>query len=573
MPLQCMHRGKPWHLRRIVIEFIRRCRLDQHKGHMKKQRTVKALSAYRVLVVITVAALVLGGCTVGPDYVRPEASVNSSWLESAPALQDEPAEIREWWTAFDDPVLTRLVHEAYEQNLSLRAAGLRVIQARAARGIAVGEFFPQEQEIQADYSKNQISKNDLNNPPFDNFQTAGLSFDATWELDFWGKFRRNIHAADAALLASIADYDDVLVTLVAEVGLTYVQIRTFERRIELAMANVALQRQSLEITESRYRNGKVSQLDVTEARATLTNTQASVPGFESSLRDAKLSLGVLLGRTPGELEQALAGGSGIPVAPAQVAIGVPADLLRRRPDVRSAERAAAFQSEQVGIATADLFPSIAVGGSFGYEASDADNLSLGNNLFDSGSRVWSIGPTFSWPILNYGRIRNNIRVQDAAFQEAAVNYQNTVLQAAAEVESSLYGFLKSREQLAYLTESAESARQSLELSTIQYTEGETDFLRVDIAATNVARQQDSQAVVAGQVASNLIGAYKALGGGWELRLGHEFIPEAMVEEMRSRTNYGGILDAPDDYTAETDLGFNRPADTDDTWLAPQEGRE
>ena len=227
---------------------------------------------------------------MGPDYVRPEADVNSSWLESTPALQDEPAEIREWWTVFDDPVLTRLVHEAYEENLSLRAAGLRVIQARAARGIAVGEFFPQEQAIQADYSRVQISENDRNNPPFYDFETAGLSFDATWELDFWGKFRRNINSADAALLASIANYDDVLVTLVAEVGLTYVQIRTFERRIELAKLNVALQRQSLELTESRYRNGKVSQLDVSEARATLTNTQASVPALESSLRDAKLAL-------------------------------------------------------------------------------------------------------------------------------------------------------------------------------------------------------------------------------------------------------------------------------------------
>jgi NodT family efflux transporter outer membrane factor (OMF) lipoprotein len=417
---------------------------------MEKQLTVKAPPVHRVLVAITAAVLVmaLGGCMmVGPDYVRPEADVNSSWLESSPALQEEPAEIREWWTAFDDPVLTRLVHEAYEQNLSLRAAGLRVIQARAVRGIAVGEFFPQEQEISADYSKNQVSKNDLNNPPFPNFQKASLSFDATWELDFWGKFRRNILAEDAALLASIADYDDVLVTLVAEVGITYIQIRTFERRIELAKANVELQRQSLEITESRYRNGKVTLLDVTEARATLTNTQASVPDLESSLRDAKLSLCVLLGRTPSNLEKELAGGSGIPTAPAQVAIGVPADLLRRRPDVRSAERAAAFQSQQIGIATADLFPSISISGSAGFEASDAGGLSL-DNLFDGSSFVGSIGPTLSWPVLNYGRIRNNIRVQDAAFQEAAVNYQNTVLQAAAEVESALYGFLKAREQLA-----------------------------------------------------------------------------------------------------------------------------
>ena len=358
-------------------------------------------------------------------------------------------------------------------------------------------------------------------------------------------------------------------TLVAEVGLTYVQIRTSERRIELARANIGLQRQSLEITESRYRNGKVSQLDVTEARSTLLNTQASVPDLESSLRNSILSLGVLLGRTPSELETALAGGSGIPVAPAELVIGVPADLLRRRPDVRSAERAAAFQSEQVGIATADLFPSISVGASLGFEASDADNESLQNNLFDNDSSTWSIGPTFSWPVLNYGRIRNNIRVQDAAFQAAAVNYQNTVLQAAAEVESSLYGFLKSQEQLAYLTQSTENVQLSFELSTIQYLEGETDFLWVDIAAENLTRQQDSQAVVEGQVASNLIGAYKALGGGWELRLGREFIPEAMAEEMRDRTNWGNILDAPDDYAAETDLGFERPASTNDTYIAPQ----
>jgi len=543
---------------------------------MKIQRTMK-----RYLLLVMLMAISLGGCTVGPDYVRPDADVNSSWLESGAVIQDEPAEIREWWTLFNDPVLTRLVHEAYEQNLTLQAAGLRVIQARAARGIAVGDFFPQEQAIRADYSNNQISKNDSNNPPFDKFRTAGLSFDASWELDFWGKFRRNIDAADAALLASIADYDDVLVTLVAEVGLTYVEIRTLERRIELARTNVSLQRQALEISESRYRNGKVSQLDVTEARSTLLNTQASVPELESSLRDAKLSLCVLLGRTPGELDQELAGSSGIPVAPAGIVTGVPADLLRRRPDVRAAERAAAFQSEQIGIATADLFPSIAVGGSLGYEASSANNRSLGNNLLDRDSRTWSIGSTFSWPILNYGRIRNNIRVQDAAFQEAAVNYQNTVLQAAAEVESSLYGFLKSQQQLAYLAESTENVQQSLRLSTIQYREGETDFLRVAIAAANLARQQDSQAAVEGLVASNLIGAYKALGGGWELRIGHEYIPEAMAGEMRTRTNWGNILDTTE-YTSTTDLGFERPADTDGTWLAPpaetmpdngQEGQE
>lgn len=537
---------------------------------MKKQLTTKVPPAHQVLVAITASVLVmaLGGCMmVGPDYRRPTAEVNDSWLESSPTISDEPAEVREWWTSFNDPVMIALINKAYEQNLTLRAAGLRVIQARAARGISVGEFFPQEQEIDADYSKNNISKNDLNNPPYHRFKTAGVSFDAAWELDLWGKFRRNINAADAALLASIADYDDVLVSLVAEVGLVYVEIRTLERRIDLAKENVRIQQQSFELAESRFRNGAVTKLDVTEARSTLANTKAAVPDLESSLRTAKFSLCVLLGQPVSELEDELAGGSGIPLAPSGVTIGVPADLLRRRPDVRSAERAAASRSEQIGIAVADLFPSFSVVGSFGYEASDAGNLSLGiNNLFDGNAFIWSIGPSLTWPILNYGRIRNNIRVQDAAFQEAVVNYQNTVLQAAAEVESALYGFLKAREQLAYLTESAESVRQSLDLSMIQYKEGETDFLSVDIAAANLTRQQDSQATVEGLVASNLIGAYKALGGGWELRLGREFVPQETVDEMTERTSWGDILDP--DYTNGKDLGFPRPDGNNETQRAP-----
>jgi NodT family efflux transporter outer membrane factor (OMF) lipoprotein len=480
---------------------------------------------------------------------------------------DEPAEVREWWTSFNDPVLTALVNKAYEQNLTLRAAGLRVIQARAARGIAVGEFFPQEQEISADYGKYRISDNNRNNPPFHRFREAGVSFDAAWELDLWGKFRRNINAADAALLASIADYDDVLVSLVAEVGLVYVEIRTLERRIELAKENVRIQQKSLELAESRFRNGAVTKLDVTEARSTLANTQSTVPNFESSLRTAKLSLCVLLGQSVSKLEEELAGGSGIPLAPPELSIGVPADLLRRRPDVRAAERVAAFRSELIGIATADLFPSIGVGGGRGYQASDAEDVYLStNNLFSSESITWSIGPFFRWPILNYGRIMNNKRVKDAAFQEAAVNYQNTVLQAAAEVESALYGFLKARQTVAYLTESSENSRRSLELSMFQYLEGQTSFLRVDIAAAGLNRQQDKQAVAEGLVATTLIKAYKALGGGWDLRRGREFVPQETVEEMTERTNWGDILNP--NYVNGTDLGFPRPDENNEGQPAP-----
>ena len=535
-----------------------------------KPRTEEVTSARRAAawVAFAVAGLSVSGCVVGPEYTRPGADVNDAWIETSSTISPEPAEIREWWTVFGDPVMTALVEEAYAQNLTLRAAGLRVIQARAARGIAVGEFFPQEQAIDADYSTNRISKKDRNNPPFDDFQTAGVSFDATWELDMWGKFRRNIRAADASLLGAIADYDDVLVSLVAEVGLTYVAIRTLERRIELARANAAIQRRSLALTESRFRNGAVTQLDVSEARATLADTQATVPDLESSLRTAKLSLCVLLGRTVSELEDKLSGTTGIPSPPDRIVVGVPADLLRRRPDVRSAERAAASQSEQIGIATSELFPSIAISGSAGYEASNAGDRSLSaDDLFAGDSFVGSIGPTLSWPFLNYGRIRNNIRVQDAAFQQAAVTYQNTVLQAAAEVESALYAFLKSKEQLAFVTESAANSRRSLELSTIQYREGAVDFLRVDIAAATVTEQEDNQASIEGLVASNLISAYKALGGGWELRVGNEFVPQATVEEMRERTDWGNVLDP--DYSRRKDLGFQRPGDDDETHLDPE----
>lgn len=524
---------------------------------------------WKIKVILFMAVILimgLGGCMmVGPDYQRPPVEVNDAWLESTATISDEPAEIRAWWSFFNDPVLTALVNKAYEQNLTLRSAGLRVLQARAARGVSIGEFFPQEQGINSDYSKNKISSNDSNNPPFDRFQTAGVSFDAAWELDFWGKFRRNINAADAAMLITVADYDDVLVSLVAEVGLVYVEIRTLERRLALAKENVEIQKHSLSLAESRFRNGAVTRLDVTEASSTMANTQSTLPDLESSLRDAKLSLCVLLGQPVNALQGELAGGSGIPRAPATVAIGVPADLLRRRPDVRSAERTAAFQSEQIGIAAADLFPSIAVGGSIGYEASDANNRSLGaNNLFDSNAFIWSLGPSLSWPILNYGRIMNNKRIQDAAFQEAAVNYQNTVLQAAAEVESALYGFLKVREKLVFLLESSKNSRQSLELSRIQYLEGQTDFLRVDLAAKALSQQLDKQAIAEGQVAATLISAYKALGGGWELRQGREFIPQYTIDEMTNRTNWGDILDP--DYASGKDLGFQRPRENSDPQL-------
>jgi NodT family efflux transporter outer membrane factor (OMF) lipoprotein len=521
----------------------------------------------------SLAALALcgGGCMVGPDYVRPEADVNASWLvDDHPAFSAESAQLRDWWAVFDDPVLTQLIHTAYEQNLSLEAAGLRVLQARAQRGIAVGAFFPQEQSMNGDIGRVNISRNDANVAAADrHFSTAGLSLDAAWELDFWGRFRRGIQSADAVLLASVASYDDVLVTLLAEVARTYVDIRTLERRIELAENNVELQRGSLEIAEVRFRNGATTELDVTEARATLANTQATVPAIRAALREAKLALCVLLGRPPDELETELAGGSGIPTAHSQVALGAPAELLRRRPDVRLTERIAAARSEQIGIATADLYPSVFLAGSTGFVAADTDPLSGSggdlDSIFDSESFSGFIGLGFNWPILNYGRIKNNIRVQDASFQEAVADYRVTVLEAAAEVEAALYGFLRGQEQLTHLTESVDAAERTLDLATTQYTEGLTDFIRVNDANAFLTFQQDAEAFVQGLIAQRLISAFKALGGGWEIRLGNEFVPVRTLEEMRDRTDWGDVIDPG--YDTGSDFFFERPGDNDGTHVA------
>jgi NodT family efflux transporter outer membrane factor (OMF) lipoprotein len=520
----------------------------------------------------SVAALLAGGCMVGPDYVRPEAEVNPAWLVGDhPQFASDSSELRDWWAVFDDPVLTQLIHMAYAENLSLEAAGLRVVQARARRGIAVGEFFPQEQSINGDIGRTGISVNDANAAGIDrHFSKAGVSLDVAWELDFWGRFRRNIQSADAVLLASIASYDDVLVTLLAEVARTYVDVRTLERRIQLAHANVELQRETLDIAEVRFRNGATSELDVTEARSTLANTQASVPAFESDLRAAKLALCVLLGRPPDALEAELAGGSGIPTAHRQIALGAPAELLRRRPDVRLTERIAAARSENIGIATADLYPSIFLAGSTGFAAADTDPLTgTGmdlDSLFDSESFAGFIGLDFNWPILNYGRIKNNIRVQDASFQEAVTDYRNTVLQAAAEVETSLYGFLRTQEQLVYLSESVDAAARSVDLARTQYTEGRIDFVRVNDANTFLTFQQDAEAAVQGLIAQQLILTYKALGGGWEIRLGNEFVPTDTLEEMRQRTDWGDVIDPG--YDEGADFNFPRPDNNDGTHLEP-----
>lgn len=504
---------------------------------------------------------------VGPDYQRPDAAVNDAWQGQAGA--DQAAQDLNWWRQFNDPTLTALVESSLAQNLSLKTAGLRVLEARAARGIAVGRFFPQLQEAVGAVGANQISANDARAAGDRSYSSAAVGLDAAWELDFWGKFRRGIEAADAEVLLTVADYDAVMTSLASEVAAGYILVRSLEERLVYARANVDLQAKTLELTRTRFKAGAVSELDVSTARATLANTQALIPDFENLLKQAKLALCVLLSRPPSDLEAELAPSAGlakaIPIPPAQIASGVPADLLRRRPDVRAAERLAAAQSARIGQATADLYPSISIAGSTGFVSSTYEGVSSPNlgNIFDADSFAGFIGLQVNWPILNYGRIESAVRVQDARYEQAVADYQQSVVRAANEVEGGLSEFLRSQERAEFLAEAVDASKRSAELSLIQYRAGAVDFIRVNDAQTTLVTQQDSFAVSRAAIALGAVRTYRALGGGWESRRGNEFVDEATAERMRKRTDWGDVL-APQ-WQDGKDLGFPRPeADSEST---------
>ncbi len=506
------------------------------------------------------ALLLCGGCThlnqwlhngfkVGPDYGRPAAPVAEEWIDlndSRVISESQGVDNSAWWTVFDDPAIDNLVGTSYAQNLPLRVAGLRVLEARAQRAIAAGLMFPQFQEAFAQYQRIQVGKSGnalgLAAVPLRAFDHWSTGFNLGWEVDVWGKFRRNLESADGNLDASIENYDDILVCLVADTAATYVEIRAFQQRIEYARANVVTQEGSLKIATSRFENGAVSELDVTQARSNLGQTQSLIPVLELGLRDANNRLCVLLGLPPRDLTLELGEGP-IPQAPPQVVVGIPAELLRRRPDVREAERRVAIESAQIGVATADLFPAFTINGSLNWQASKF------SQMFSSAANAGSIGPSFNWDILNYGRIVNNIRAQDARFQQLAVQYQQTVLSANAEVETAITSFLKTQEEVAALLFSVTATERSVELALTQYREGAIDFNRVFNLQSTLVEQQDQLAAAQANVVTSLIRVYKALGGGWQLRLADSqstsepqdeslLFPELGEDDMADTQNIG-----------------------------------
>jgi NodT family efflux transporter outer membrane factor (OMF) lipoprotein len=463
------------------------------------------------------------GFKVGPNYSRPPAPAADHWIDAADVrVRKETDDLSRWWTVFNDPVLNALICDAYLQNLTLRQAGCRVLEARAQQAVTVGELFPQTQQATGDLQRvaesTKVPNRQNVRAPF--YSEGSYGFNLAWELDFWGRFRRAIESANDLLEASVEDYDAVLVTLLGDVATSYLQVRTLEQRIVYAYANVALLRETLRIAEARFKAGTTGELDVVQARSTLEQTEAQIAELEISLRQANNQLCILLGIPPEELRARL-GSGGIPTAPAEVAAGIPAELLRRRPDVRRAERQAAAQSAQIGIAEADFYPRISITGTINYAAGTPQLAPVGPlvNLVGRPQGLdGNIGPSFQWDILNYGRIQNNVRLQDARLEELVAAYQNSVLTAAQDVENGLVTFLRAQQRTKFQAASTEDLEKAVKIVLAQYKEGTVDLTRVTQVEQSLVLAQDTLAQARGEIGLGLTQVYRALGGGWQIRL-------------------------------------------------------
>ena len=493
-----------------------------------------------------VAVLLTGGCVatdpmtwihngfkVGPNYGRPPAPVAPEWIEANDArVQGRQPRDGDWWNVFGDSTLNSLVHTAYQQNPNLRAVGTRVLQARAQQAIAAGNLFAQTQEATGSYSRVALSHNAFNNPaafseltrtpippgvPVGNFYpdiTAG--FNLSWELDFWGRYRRAIESANGSLDASVENYDDALVTLLADVATNYVQFRVAQQRIRIARDNIRKQEGLVATADQQAKVGTLAPYDAEQLQTLLEQTRSTVPALRIAQGQANDTLCILLGVPPHDLEPELGAGPELgnepmPNTPTWVAAGIPADLLRRRPDIRSAERQAAAQSAQIGVAEADLYPTIFINGTLGWEAPSL------TKLFESNSFFGTITPNFRWNILNYGRIANNVRLQQAKTEELIAIYQSRVLSGAQDVQTALRGFLRSQEQAENLARSVKAAVAAADTGLQVFEKKQADANRLYTLYNTRLQEQDNLAVVQGNVALNLISVYRALGGGWQIR--------------------------------------------------------
>jgi NodT family efflux transporter outer membrane factor (OMF) lipoprotein len=494
---------------------------------MKRPAIPRGIVAGRTAALVVGLALALSACTtVGPEYQQPTAEMAEAWQAiETETLESDPPVDPEWWkTAFDDPVLNQLVDDALADNLSLRSAALRVLQARQQLAIATGNRYPQQQQLTGEAANTTTSD--------DSTQSYDLGFNVSWEVDFWGRYKLAVQSAAAQLDASVAGYDGVMVTLIGDVVTNYLTIRRLQEQLTVARQNIELQDENMQITRAKFEAGAVSALDTYQVESLLHSTRAQKSALEESLQQTKNSLAILLGRLPQDLGGLLEDERPIPSVPPEIAVGMPQELIRRRPDIRGAERELAAQGAQIGIAVAELYPQFVIGGTIGTTSQDGVS-----DLFSSDGFGLNLFGAFKWNIFNYGRLKSNIRLQDARFQELLVDYRNTVLQAQGDVENAIVAYLKSQQQLAQYQSATDSAQQAVDISQIRYEDGSVNFNTVINTLNALLTQQNVLAATRGTVAINLVNVYRSLGGGWEVRAGRDpvdLLPEETKDEMRTR---------------------------------------
>jgi NodT family efflux transporter outer membrane factor (OMF) lipoprotein len=505
-------------------------------------------------------ALLLAGCQVGPNYKKPDVPVEKSFAEmntstTQPSqMTARPIPITQWWASFRDPRLDSLIDRALQQNLDLQQAESRIRQARFQRGIIASGLFP-NLDVTAGYqhargSKNislplggtsssgggstaggasmierpaQASANSSGAPPGGPQSPLGLGglpgvdtdlyqvgFDSTWELDLFGQTRRSIEAASADVAAAFEDHRAVLISLLGEVARTYIDLRGYQEQLVIAQRNLAAERDTLEIIEERRRAGIVSDLDVSQQTTQLSNTAAVIPQLQAQARVSIHALGILLGEDPDALASELDASQPLPPIPPEVPVGLPSDLLRRRPDVRRAERQLAAATARVGVATADLYPQFSITGQFGLDSSKS------NQLAEWASRYYLVSPGVRWPIFDAGKIRGNIELQNELTHQAAIAYQQSILQALREVEDAIANYRQEQVRHVSLADSVTSSRDAVALATDQYRQGVVSFLTVLDAERSLYSSEDALAQSDRNIAADLVALYKALGGGWEV---------------------------------------------------------
>ncbi|HXE56283.1 MAG TPA: efflux transporter outer membrane subunit, partial [Tepidisphaeraceae bacterium] len=512
------------------------------------------------------AALCVAGCTVGPNYQPPKIDPGRSFAEipsqstTQPSrAREQPVQIDRWWETFHDPELNSLIERAVKSNPSLAQAEARIRQARYERivagaaelpninaeggyqhargsknivfplsafgipgrgggGTARGKEAPSRVDQPAGSTNVPVGAPPPGGAPLSPLGVGGLpgastdlfqaGLDASWELDIFGGVRRSVEAANADYQAAIEDRRDVYVTLMAEVALNYVELRGYQRQVAIAHDNLHVQQQSLALTEDRYHAGVTTQLDVSRAQAQVATTAAGIPSLDANVHQVIHRISVLLGEHPTALAGELSKPEQIPPAPPSVPVGVPTDLVRRRPDIRRAERQLAAATARVGVATAQLYPRLSLSGTFGFDATKFTHIA------DWSSRYYSIGPSIIWPIFDAGRIRANINIQNENVSQAMSGYEQTVLNALEDVENSLVAY--SREQLRRqaLSEAVDANRTAVDLANQQYRQGVVDFLTVLESERSLYGAQDALAQSDAQISGDLVSLYKALGGGW-----------------------------------------------------------